>query len=140
MKGGYNMISINPTQKLNFKINYVAEYTNELELDQDYENIKQVKAKDLEELISVMFRLRKQDRHNISIGHTIENDENWFIEDYAYNLEFLTDSKLSDQLELKLYKQNETISEILKELGLYQDFLIKYKAMDKFQEFKKGDV
>jgi len=127
--------TIKPEQ--NIKIIYTAEYTNELEVDPDFENIKQIKTKDMEELVYTMFQLRKQEKHNISIGFLVEKENDWFIEDYANSLEFLNDSRLSDKLESRLSKQNETVTELVKELGLYQDFVSKYNATEQFKEFKK---
>ena len=127
--------TIKPEQ--NIKIIYTAEYTNELEVDPDFENIKQIKTKDMEELVYTMFQLRKQEKHNISIGFLVEKENDWFIEDYANSLEFLNDSRLSDKLESRLSKQNETVTELVKELGLYQEFISKYNATEQFKEFKK---
>ena len=91
----------------------------------------------MEELVYTMFQLRKQEKHNISIGFLVEKENDWFIEDYANSLEFLNDSRLSDKLESRLSKQNETVTELVKELGLYQEFLSKYNATEQFKEFKK---
>ena len=119
-------------------ITYTAEYTDELEVTPDYENIKKIPITDLDSLIFTMLELRKQQKNNISIGYTIaDNKNNWLIEDYANNLEFLTDSKLSDKLETKVSKQSELIAELSKELELYQEFLEKYQAIDQFNKFKQ---
>jgi len=120
-------------------ITYIAEYTDELEVNSDYSNIVKISnITDLDSLIFTMLELRKQQKNNISIGYTIaDNKNNWLIEDYANTLEFLTDSKLSDKLETKVSKQSELITELSKEIELYQQFLKKYNAMDQFNKFKR---
>ena len=123
----------------NLKITYFVEYTNELKRDPDFENIKQLpNIENLEDAIFKMFALRKQNKHNIAIGYEItDNTNKLVIGDDAYNLEFLTDSKLSDKLETKVSKQSELIAELSKEIELYQQFLKKYNAMDQFNKFKR---
>lgn len=126
----------------NLKINYFVEYTNELERDPDFENIKQLpKVENLEDAIFKMFALRKQNKHNIAIGYEItDNTNKLVIGDDAYNLEFLTDTKLSDKLEQKIIKQNNIIAELSKEIELYQTFLEKYQAMAQFKKFKQDKL
>jgi len=127
--------TIKPEQ--NIKITYTAEYTNELERDPDFENIKQIKTKDIEKLIWTMYQLRKQDKHNISIGYLIEKENDWFIEDYAYWLEDYTETFASDKLLEELMKQSNLTDDLTKELALHQEFLSKYKATEQFNQFKK---
>ena len=123
----------------NLTLSYFVEYTNEEERDPDFENIKQLpKVENLEDAIFRMFSLRKQNKYNIAIGYEItDNTNKLVIGDDAYNLEFLTDSKLSDKLEQKVSKQNNIIIELSKEIELYQTFLEKYNAMDQFNKFKR---
>ena len=123
----------------NLKITYFVEYTNEPERDPDFENIKQLpKVENLEDAIFKMFALRKQNKYNISIGYEItDNTNKLVIGDDAYNLEFLTDTKLSDKLEQKIIKQNNIITELSKEIELYQTFLEKYQAIEQFKKFKQ---
>ena len=119
-------------------ITYTAEYTDELEVTPDYENIKKIPITDLDSLIFTMLELRKQQKNNISIGYTIaDNKNNWLIEDYANNLEFLTDSNQQDKLEMKVNNQSELITELSKEIELYQTFLEKYQAIEQFKKFKQ---
>ena len=127
--------TIKPEQ--NIKITYTAEYTNELERDPDFENIKQIKTKDIEKLIWTMYQLRKQDKHNISIGYLIKKENDWFIEDYAYWLEDYTETFASDKLLEELMKQSNLTDDLTKELALHQEFLSKYKATEQFNQFKK---
>jgi len=126
----------------NLKITYFVEYTNELKRDPDFENIKQLpNIENLEDAIFKMFALRKQNKYNISIGYEItDNTNKLVIGDDAYNLEFLTDIKLSDKLEQKIIKQNNIITELSKEIELYQTFLEKYQAIEQFKKFKQDKL
>lgn len=50
----------------NLTLSYFVEYTNEVERDQDFENIKQLpNVKTLEDAINRMLLLRKQEKYNI---------------------------------------------------------------------------
>ena len=126
----------------NLKITYFVEYTNELKRDPDFENIKQLpNIENLEDAIFKMFALRKQNKHNIAIGYEItDNTNKLVIGDDTYNLEFLTDTKLSDKLEQKIIKQNNIITELSKEIELYQTFLEKYQAIEQFKKFKQDKL
>lgn len=122
------------------KLNYMVEYTDELERDPDFENIKQLpRITDLETAISRMFRLRKQGKHNISIGYEIldKNTNKLILDDFAYELEDYTDSTQEDKLKDKIHNQDQTITELAQEVDLLKAFLNKYNAMNKFYEFKQ---
>ena len=71
------MLNINNRHPMtkDLKIEYFVEYTNELERDQDFRNIKKSpNITDLETAISRMFSLRKQNKHNITIGYEISGN------------------------------------------------------------------
>lgn len=124
----------------NLKIEYFVEYTNELERDNNFRNIKQSpNIKDLETAIARMFLLRKQDKHNIAIGYEISdnNTNKLVISDDAWNLEDLRATTHEDKLQQEINKQSELITELGKELELYQQFLTKYNAMDRFNKEMK---
>lgn len=123
----------------NLKITYFVEYTNELERDPDFENIKQLpNIENLEDAIFQMFALRKHNKYNIAIGYEItDNTNKLVIGDDAYNLEYLTDTNQEDKLEQKIIKQNNIITELSKEIELYQTFLEKYQAIEQFKKFKQ---
>jgi hypothetical protein len=127
--------------KKNLKIEYFVEYTNELERDPDFENIKQLpKVKDLEDAINHMLSLRKQGKHNIAIGYEIfDNSANKLvISDDVWNMEYLRTTTNEDKLQKEINKQNNLITELNRELELYQEFLTKYNAMDRFNKEMKG--
>jgi len=123
-------------------LSYFVEYTNELERDQDFENIKKsLNIKNLEDAISRMFSLRKQNKHNIAIGYEISdnNTNKLIIADDAWELEYHTDTSKEDKLQTKISKQAETITELYNELELMKSFLNKYNAMDRFNKEMKGE-
>ncbi|MFA7157527.1 MAG: hypothetical protein WC123_07585 [Bacilli bacterium] len=127
--------------KKDLKIEYFVEYTNELERDQDFRNIKKLpRITDLETAISRMFLLRKQNKHNIAIGYEISdtNTNKLVIGDDAWELEYHTDTSKEDKLQTKISKQAETITELHNELELIKSFLIKYNALDRFNKEMKG--
>jgi len=124
------------------KINYTVEYTNEVERDPDFENIHQLpNIIGLEDAIDRMYALRKQGRHNISIGYEVKDKETdkLIFDDFAYDLEYYTDTNQEDKLQKELSKQAKTITELVKELELHQQFLDKYNAMDRFKKEIKGE-
>ena len=125
----------------NLKIEYFVEYTNEIERDQDFENIKQLpNVKSLEDAIARMLSLRKQNKHNIAIGYEIsDNSTNKLvISDDVWNLEDLRTTIQEDKMQEKINKQYNLITELGKELELYQEFLNKYNALDRFNKEMKG--
>ena len=86
-----------------------------------------------------MFRLRKQGKHNISIGYEIldHNTNKLILDDFAYELEDYTDSTQEDKLQNKIHNQDQLITELAQEVDLLKAFLNKYNAMNKFYEFKQ---
>jgi len=125
----------------NLTLKYFVEYTNELERDQDFTNIKQLpKVKNLEDAINRMLSLRKQNKNNIAIGYEISdnNTNKLVIGDDAWNLEYLRTTSQEDKMQEHINKQNNIITELGKELELYQEFLTKYNAMDRFNQEMKG--
>jgi len=135
------LTNINPKNNTPLTVTYKAEYTNELELLQDFENLKTVKdIRDLEDLINTMFLLRQRGKHNINIGYIIENNTgNWLVEDYANCCEDYASTAKEKELETKMNKQAETIIELHNELELMKEFLNKYNAMDRFKKEMKGE-
>jgi len=122
-------------------VTYSAEYTNELEINPDYENIKKISnIQDLDRLIFTMFELRKQNKNNISIGYTItDNNNNWLIEDYCNDTEDFTNTRKEDKQQKKIAEQAETITELYNELELMKSFLTKYNALDRYNKEMKED-
>lgn len=126
----------------NLTLSYFVEYTNELERDQDFTNIKKSpNITDLETAISRMFSLRKQNKHNIAIGYEISdnNTNKLIIADDAWELEHHTDTSKEDKLQTKISKQTETITELYNELELMKSFLIKYNAFERYNKEMKGE-
>lgn len=122
-------------------IKYFVEYTNEIERDPDFENIKQLpNIKDLEDAINRILSLRKQEKHNIAIGYEISdnNTNKLVISDDAWNLEYLRTTTQEDKMQEYINKQNNLITELGKELELYREFLNKYNALDRFNKEMKG--
>jgi len=126
----------------NLNIKYFVEYTNELERDIDFQNIKQLpNITDLETAINRMFSLRKQNKNNIAIGYELSdnNTNKLILADDAWELEYLTDTNQEDKLKEKVRKQDETITILYNELELMKSFLTKYNALDRFnKEMKEG--
>jgi hypothetical protein len=125
----------------NLKIKYFVEYTNEVERDPDFENIKQLpKVKNLEDALNRMLSLRKQNKHNIAIGYEIsDNSTNKLvISDDVWNLEYLRTTTNEDKMQEYINKQYNLITELAQELELYKEFLNKYNAMDRFNKEMKG--
>lgn len=126
----------------NLTLSYFVEYTNEVERDQDFENIKQLpNVKTLEDAINRMLLLRKQEKYNIAIGYEITNINNphkLIISDDAWNLEDLRTTTQEDKMQEKINKQYNLITELGKELELYREFLKKYNALDRFNKEMKG--
>ncbi|MCE5220111.1 MAG: hypothetical protein LLF98_02290 [Clostridium sp.] len=125
----------------NLTINYFVEYTNEVERDPDFENIKQLpKVKDLEDAINRMLSLRKQNKHNIAIGYEIsDNSTNKLVvSDDVWNMEYLRTTTHEDELQKEINKQSNLITELSRELELHQEFLTKYNAMDRFNKEMKN--
>lgn len=142
-KTEYSNTHYNPSQSQKLKVTYKAEYTEETELLPDFENLKTVKnITDLEDLINTMFLLRQRGKHNIDIGYTITDDnDNWLIEDYANCCEDYASTAKEKELETKISKQTDTITELYNELELMKSFLTKYNAMDRFnKEMKQHNI
>ena len=135
------MLNINNSHPItkDLSINYFVEYTNELERDPDFTNIHKLpNITGLEDSIARMFALRKQNKHNIAIGYEITDNNRIVIADDGWNLEDYTDTNKEDQLEKKISKQTETITELYNELELMKEFLTKYNAMDRYNKEMKG--
>lgn len=125
----------------NLTLSYFVEYTNEPERDPDFGNIKQLpKVKDLEDAINRMLSLRKQNKHNIAIGYEISDNttNKLVISDDVWDMEYLRTTTQEDKLQQEINRQAELITELAKELELYQQFLSKYNAMDRFNKEMKG--
>jgi hypothetical protein len=122
------------------KVIYSIEYTEEKEISPDFENIKKVnKIESLEDLIYTMFMLREKEKNNIDIGYTITDiNDNWIIEDYAVCCEGYTSTVKEKEQKIKLNKQAELITALSKENELMREFLVKYNALDRFNQEMKG--
>lgn len=138
------MLNINNSHPItkDLSINYFVEYTNELERDQNFTNVKQLpRITGLEDAIVRMFSLRKQNKHNIAIGYEItdNNTNKLIIADDAWELEYHTDTNIEDKQKEKISKQAETITELYNELELMKSFLTKYNAMERYNKEMKGE-
>jgi len=121
-------------------IKYTLEYTEKDEsIKDDYSNMKQFEAKDLEEMMKYMFQLRQLDKHNVSIGYNISDSNGWLVEDYVNNMKIPTSSTLEEKQQKSISILEKTIEVQAKELELYKIFLEKYNSSDMFEKFKKAE-
>jgi len=135
------LTNIHPSKKETLTIKYQAEYTEKDEdIKNDYSNIKKVDCLDLNELIKIMFTLRQQNKFNIQIGYTLEDGKQWIAEDFTETLESYNDTRKEVEQNKIITKQREEITELKKEIELYQMFTKKYNAVKFFNEFKKNNI